>query len=103
LFAWLLDKLNTDDPGGGWARVDGTLIASLSETLESLEHVAAALEKNPADGEFIRLRNTLNSQVVRLSGLVGLCPADRARQPKTTPEPEPDDAFAEIMRRMGRG
>ena len=103
LFQWLTDKLGADSPESGWKRIDGTLLASLAETMESLEHVAAALSVNPADGEFIRLRNTLTAQVVRLSGLIGLCPSDRARHPKPTAEPAADDPFQKIMARMARG
>ena len=102
LFQWICDKLQTDSPDSGWKRVDGTLLASLAETMESLEHVAESLAVNPVDAEFIRLRNTLTSQVVRLSGIIGLCPADRARHPKRE-EPVVEDAFAKIMKRMARG
>ena len=103
LFQWLTDKLGANSPDSGWKRVDGALLASLAETMESLEYVADALAVNQCDAEFIRLRNTLTSQVVRLSGLTGLCPSDRARHPKPTPEPDVDDPFAKIMERMRRG
>ena len=103
LFSWLVDKLDADDPKSNWHRIDGALLASLAEVMESQERIASMIADDPSDLALYRLRNQFAQQVVRMSALVGLSPFDRARQPAIEPEQESDDPLASIMERMARG
>ena len=99
LFGWIVDKLSADDPQSGFARVDGAVIATLAEILQSQEQVSSMLADTPADLQLHRLRNNLASQIVRLSAVLGLSPFDRSRQP-TIVLSEANDPFEDILRRM---
>jgi len=103
LFSWLLDKLRADDPNSGWHRVDGALLASLSEILESQERIASMLADCPGDLALHRLRNQLAQQVVRMSALIGLSPFDRARQPTMQADQGAVNPLDSIMERMAKG
>ena len=99
LFGWVVDKLSADDPKSGFARVDGAVIATLAEILQSQEQVSSMLADNPADLQLHRLRNNLASQIVRLSAVLGLSPFDRSRQP-TVEIADDSNVFEDILRRM---
>lgn len=103
LFSWLCDKLACDNEKSTWCRIDGALLASLAEVLESQEKIASMIADDPADLALHRLRNQLSQQIVRMSGLIGLSPFDRARQPQPEPEADAGDVLQSIMERMARG
>jgi hypothetical protein len=103
LFGWLIDKLKADDPGSQWSRIDGTILASLSELLESQEHVASQLADNPASVALMRVRIQLAGQISRMSAIIGLTPIDRKRQPVAVPTKARKDPFTKIMERMAKG
>lgn len=100
LFGWILDKIGADDPGSPWHRIDGCVLASLAETLESQERISSMLADNPGDLQLHRLRNNLTTQISRLSALVGMTPVDRQRQPQAEPEADDEDVLVSIMTRM---
>jgi hypothetical protein len=102
-FKWLLTRLGTGKKESSWCKIDGTLLATLSELLESQERVSTMLEQLPESLELHRLRNALAGQVQRMSAVVGLSPVDRARLPAEVPVDGKDDAFQAIMRRMSSG
>ena len=103
LFSWLLDKLNADDPGSPWSRIDGTVIASLAELMESQERVASLLADSPGDLGLLRIRIQMAGQISRMSAIVGLTPIDRKRQPQAMPPEDKENKFEAIMRRMAAG
>jgi hypothetical protein len=103
LFSWLLDKLRCDDAGSQWSRIDGTVLAALSELLESSEHVASQLADSPGDLGLLRIRIQIAAQITRMSAVIGMCPIDRKRQPQSVPVDGKEDAFESIMRRMAAG
>ena len=103
LFGWLCDKLKADDPGSPWSRVDGVLLASLSELLETQEKIASQLADSPNDLGLMRVRIQVAAQISRMSSVIGLSPVDRARLPKALPAEDTEDAFESIMRRMAAG
>ena len=99
-FKWLLTRLGAGQKSSNWRRIDGALLATLAEVLESQESVASMLTDLPSSLELIRLRSNLAGQMQRLSALVGLSPIDRARLPAELPVDGKDDPFEKIMRRM---
>ena len=103
LFAWLVDKLKADDPTSTWSRVDGVLIASLSELMETQERVASQLADSPDDLGLMRVRVQVAAQIARMSATIGLTPIDRARLPQAIPADDKTDAFESIMHRMAQG
>ena len=103
LFGWLCDKLHTDDPGSQWSRIDGTVLASLSELLESSEHIVSQLADDPTNIGLMRVRLQYAAQITRMSAVIGMCPLDRKRQPAAVPVDDQEDAFARIMARMAKG
>ncbi len=103
IFDWLLIRLGVSDKGSPWRKVDGVLLASLSEAVESEERLSMMLESSPEDISLFRLRGQYADRVARMSALVGLCPRDRDRLPKDGEPKDGDDAFQKIMARMGRG
>ena len=103
LFGWLCDKLHTDDPGSAWARIDGVVLASLSELMESQERVSSLLADTPGDLGLMRIRIQLAAQISRMSATIGLTPIDRSRLPRVTPVDDKPNAFEAIMQRMSQG
>jgi phage terminase small subunit len=103
LFGWICDKLGCDDPQNGFQRVDGAMIASLAEIMQSQEQVASLLADDPGNLGAHRLRNNLASQICRMSGILGLSPFDRSRQPEIEQEPDGADPFQDILARMSKG
>ena len=99
-FKWLITRLGAGQKSSNWRRIDGALLATLAEVLESQESVASMLTDLPSSLELIRLRSNLAGQMQRLSALVGLSPIDRARLPAEVPVDGKDDPFEKIMRRM---
>jgi hypothetical protein len=102
-FKWLLTRLGTGKKESAWCKIDGTLLATLAELLESQEQVSTLLKQMPESLELHRLRNALAGQVQRMSAVVGLSPVDRARLPAELPDDGKEDAFQAIMRRMSAG
>lgn len=100
LYAWLIDKLKADDPQSGFNRIDGTVIASLAEVMESQEAVASALADDPTNNGLIRLRGALADRVRAYSALLGMAPLDRSRLPAAPVEDDNDNPVADLMRRM---
>ena len=103
LFAWIVDRLIPADGSSPWGRIDGLLIATLAETIEAEEMLAARLKVDPENLSLFRLRGQYADRLSRLSALVPLCPRDRERLPTAGPAVAADDAFASIMRRMSKG
>lgn len=103
LFSWLVDKLKADDPDSTWSRVDGVLIASLSELMETQERVASQLADSPGDLGLMRVRVQVAAQIARMSATIGLTPIDRARLPQAIPASKETNAFDAIMERMSKG
>ena len=99
-FKWLLARLGAGKKESAWCKIDGALLATLSELLESQERVSTMLAQMPESLELHRLRNALAGQMQRLSAVVGLSPFDRARLPAELPVDGKDDPFEKIMRRM---
>jgi hypothetical protein len=99
-FKWLLTRLGAGKKESNWCKIDGALLATLSELMESQERVSTMLEQMPESLELHRLRNALAGQMQRLSAVVGLSPFDRARLPAELPVDGKDDPFEKIMRRM---
>jgi hypothetical protein len=102
-FKWLLTRLGTGKKESAWCKIDGTLLATLAELLESQERVSTMLAQMPESLELHRLRNALAGQVQRMSAVIGLSPIDRARLPAELPVDGKEDPFAAIMRRMSAG
>jgi hypothetical protein len=102
-FKWLLTRLGTGKKESAWCKIDGTLLATLAELMESQEQVSALLATMPESLELHRLRNALANQLQKMSSLVGLSPVDRARLPAELPDDGKEDAFQAIMRRMSAG
>jgi phage terminase small subunit len=102
LYQWLSDRLQADDPQSGFNRIDGTVIATLAEVLESQEHVASALADNPTDNGLIRLRGSLADRVRAYSALLGMAPMDRARLPTSAVDDDEDDPVMMMLKRMSR-
>lgn len=94
-FAWLIDRLQASEPGSSWSKIDGVLLASLAELLESEERLGVMMAENPGNEKLMRLRMQHSDRVAKLSALVGLCPRDRGRLPK--PALPDDDPFAEWL------
>jgi hypothetical protein len=46
-FKWLLTRLGTGKKESAWCKIDGTLLATLAELLESQERVSTMLEQMP--------------------------------------------------------
>ena len=103
IFDWLLIRLGTSDKGSPWRKIDGVLLASLSESVEAEERLGTMLSDAPEDIGIFRLRGQYADRIGRLSALIGLCPRDRERLPKDTDSRPDDDPFAKIMERMARG
>jgi hypothetical protein len=99
-FRWLLTRLGTGKKESAWCKIDGTLLATLAELMESQEKVSEMLATMPESLELHRLRNALAGQLQRLSAVVGLSPVDRARLPAELPVDGAEDPFEKIMRRM---
>jgi len=99
LFSWLVTRLGAGKKES-WCRIDGTLLATLAELLESQERVATMLTETPESTELIRLQSNLAGQVQRMSAVIGLSPIDRSRLPAELPVDGKDDAFQSILRRM---
>lgn len=102
-FDWLIERLGASEDGSEWDRVDGSLLASIAELLESEETIAKLLRDDPSDLKLHRLRGQFSDRIVRASGLIGLCPKDRERLPKANEADGQDHAFASLMERMGSG
>ncbi len=100
-FTWLLQRLGTDSRPSPWHRVDGTVVATFAELLESQEHLATALAQNPADEKLLRLRLQYAQQIGRFSSLLGMTPRDRDRCPQVPAESDQNDAVAGLMKRLG--
>ncbi len=103
IFDWLLIRLGTSDKGSTWRKIDGVLLASLSESIEAEERLGTMLSDAPEDIGIFRLRGQYADRVARMSALVGLCPRDRERLPKDTDNRPDDDPFQKIMDRMRCG
>lgn len=103
IFEWLLVRLGTGDKGSQWRKIDGVLLGSLAEAIESEERLGTMLSDAPEDIGIFRLRGQYADRIGRLSALVGLCPRDRERLPKEIDAKDKDDPFQRIMERMGRG
>jgi len=103
LFGWICDKLGCDDPQNGFHRIDGELIASLAEIMQSQEQVSSMLADDPTNLGAHRLRNNLASQICRISGILGLSPFDRARMPALEAEQDDTNPLVSIMARMAKG
>jgi hypothetical protein len=99
-FKWLLTRLGAGKKESAWCKIDGALLATLSELMESQERVSTMLAQMPESLELHRLRNALAGQMQRLSAVIGLSPIDRARLPAELPVDGKDDPFEKIMRRM---
>ncbi len=103
IFNWVLEKLGAGDKTSPWKKIDGVLLSSLAEAIEAEERLGMMLDAAPEDIGIFRLRGQYADRIGRLSGLIGLCPRDRDRLPKDTEAAQKDDAFASILRRMGKG
>ena len=103
IFDWLLIRLGTNETGSQWRKVDGVLLGSLAEAIESEERLSMMLENAPEDIGIFRLRGQYADRIGRLSALIGLCPRDRDRLPKDIDTQNDADPFAAIMKRMARG
>lgn len=101
LFQWLVDRLVTDEDATAWRPVDGVLLASVAETLAAEEQLERMLAEDPENDRLLRLRGTYVDRIAKLSGLIGLCPRDRSRQPSV--EPPAQAVFDDILARMARG
>ena len=99
-FEWLIERLGAGEDGSEWDRVDGSLLASVAELLESEEQIAKLLREAPGDLGLHRLRGQFSDRIVRASGLLGLCPKDRERLPKSREGTAEDPGFDSLMRRM---
>ena len=103
IFDWLLLRLGAGGKASTWRKIDGVLLSSLAEAVESEERLSMMLESAPEDISIFRLRGQYGDRVARMSALVGLCPRDRDRLPKDGEPKDDDDPFRRIMERMGRG
>jgi hypothetical protein len=101
-FDWLSERLGVDEAGAAWCRVDGALLATAAELMESQETVELLLQADPSDLKLHRLKGQLSDRVVRLSSLLGWCPRDRSRLPDPVPTDNPDDPFNDLLDRMSR-
>ena len=99
-FRWLIERLHADEPGSPWHRLDGVLLASLAELLESEERLGEMLEADATNERLLRLRMQHVDRVSKLSALVGMCPRDRERLPQTVEPVDDDDPFGEILARL---
>ena len=102
IFDWLVYRLGAADKGSPWRKIDGVLLSSLSEAIESEERLGMMLENAPENIGIFRLRGQYCDRIGRLSALVGLSPRDRDKLPKDA-EPVTDDPFKKIMDRMRLG
>jgi hypothetical protein len=99
-FKWLLARLGAGKKESAWCKIDGALLATLSELMESQQQVSTLLAQMPESLELHRLRSNLAGQIQRMSVVIGLSPIDRARLPAELPVDGKDDPFEKIMRRM---
>lgn len=99
-FQWLVERLRVDEVGSKWHRVDGCLLASMAELLESEERLGAMLNADPTNERLLRLRMQHADRVAKLSALLGLCPRDRERLPRSIVD-DPDDPFKQWLAGMG--
>jgi len=99
-FEWLVDRLGAGEDGSGWSRADGSLLASVAETLESEEILGELLRQSPDDIRLHRMRGQFADRIVRVSNLIGLCPRDRAKLPDPV-ESVGDDPGIALLKRMG--
>jgi len=102
LYGWILDKLKADDPASGWRRIDGCLLASFAELLESQEAIASQLSDDPSNLGLMRLRLQYVAQISRMSAVIGMSPIDRERLPQAA-EATVENPLTSIMERMRRG
>ena len=102
-FEWLIDRLGAEQGGSVWSRADGSLLASIAETLESEEILAGLIKQSPDDLRLHRMRGQMGDRIVRASALLGLCPRDRSRLPEAVEDDGGDEADPglSILRRMG--
>ncbi len=101
-FGWLIDRLGAGEDGSGWSRADGSLLASIAETLESEEILGELIKQSPDDLRLHRMRGQMADRIVRVSNLIGLCPRDRSKLPAERID-EDESPFSDIMRRMAKG
>jgi phage terminase small subunit len=101
-FEWLVDRLGASEDGAGWSRADGSLLASVAETLESEEILGELIRQSPDDIRLHRMRGQMADRIVRVSNLIGLCPRDRSKLPAERID-EDESPFSDIMRRMAKG
>jgi phage terminase small subunit len=101
-FGWLIDRLGAGEDGSGWSRADGSLLASVAETLESEEILGELIKQSPDDLRLHRMRGQMADRIVRVSNLIGLCPRDRSKLPAEMIEDD-GNPMVDIMRRMARG
>jgi hypothetical protein len=99
-FKWLITRLGAGQKSSSWCKIDGALLATLSELMESQERVSTMLGQMPESLELHRLRSNLAGQMQRLSAVIGLSPIDRARLPAELPADGKNDPFQAIMKRM---
>jgi hypothetical protein len=74
-YGWLIQRLT--QTSNEWQPVDGTLLATLAELLELQEQLAEALQQQPLNPTYTRLRLQLSAQIACYSRLLGLCPKHR--------------------------
>lgn len=102
-FAWLVERLRVDEAGSKWHRVDGCLLASMAELLESEERLGSMLRADPTSERLLRLRMQHADRVAKLSALLGLCPRDRERLPRPVVDDGDPAARAWLAEHLGWG
>ena len=95
-FEYLIERL----PESVWSRVDGVLLASVAELLESQEIIANELRNDPADLRLIRARMQLHEKLKGISAVLGMSPRDRALL-SIEPQVEENDPMRELLLRQG--
>jgi len=97
-FDWLLARMQTEDSGA--MRIDGCVLATAAELLESQQTLADLLRDDPTNDKYLRLRLQYSQQIGRFSSFLGWTPKDRQTCPTPTQQPEYDDPLESILRRQ---
>jgi hypothetical protein len=96
-YGWLMQRLQTGTIISQWQSVDGTLLATLAELLETQEKLAEHLQTEPLQPTYLKLRLQLAAQLASYSRMLGLCPKHREQQPKKPT----DERLQQIAEELG--
>lgn len=99
VFAELIERM----AAGSLRRIDSYQLCGLARLICRERFVGEALRDDPLNLQLSRLQVSVANQICRLSGQFGLSPADRSRLAIQPVDENPDDPFADIMRRMAAG